>query len=259
MREVHEEKLHDEARRNTVLRRLVEMVQRRVGCDTERCGGGVMADFGKVMEDVDRYGKLLIAQAHAVESAMGMNVMDAYNGDPEVKRKILSREWDFFDVARNLLGKKEDKPVESNIERMLGVKKDEQFTILTKEDKHYKLGAICELMVWDEKSQTWHDENSYHFAEILNHPEYILRRPRLTDEQRKVMEALAVLGFKWVAKDMRGGLWAYGKKPERTVSAWQPWDDCQVMKLPNTEITTPLIPDWTQPLDIDKTLREAGE
>jgi len=46
----------------------------------------------------------LIAQAKAIEAASGIDVLEVYNTDPEIKRKILSREWDFADVAKNMMG-----------------------------------------------------------------------------------------------------------------------------------------------------------
>ncbi len=55
-------------------------------------------------QEAERYGGMLIAQVKAIEAATGLNVMDAYNADPEVKRRILSREWDFADVLKHMTG-----------------------------------------------------------------------------------------------------------------------------------------------------------
>jgi hypothetical protein len=54
--------------------------------------------------DTEAYGQVLIAQVKAIEAASGINVMDIYNADPEVKRRILSREWDFTDVYKHASG-----------------------------------------------------------------------------------------------------------------------------------------------------------
>ncbi len=54
-------------------------------------------------DSTEQYGQMLIAQAKAIEVASGLNVMDAYNEDPEVKHRVLSREWDFSDVARYMV------------------------------------------------------------------------------------------------------------------------------------------------------------
>ena len=42
---------------------------------------------------------LLAAQAHKIRDARGIDVMAAYNADPEIQRKLASGEWDFYDVA----------------------------------------------------------------------------------------------------------------------------------------------------------------
>ena len=38
-------------------------------------------------------------------------------------------------------------------------------------------------------------------------------KPKLTDEQRKVLNALYTLGFKWVAKETDGSIFAYDEDP----------------------------------------------
>lgn len=55
-------------------------------------------------QETERYGSMLIAQVKAIEAATGLNVLDAYNQDPEVKRRVLNREWDFADVAKHMAG-----------------------------------------------------------------------------------------------------------------------------------------------------------
>lgn len=55
-------------------------------------------------QETERYGNMLIAQVKAIEAATGLNVMDVYNADPEVKQRILNREWDFADVAKHMTG-----------------------------------------------------------------------------------------------------------------------------------------------------------
>jgi hypothetical protein len=56
-------------------------------------------------DDAEAYGQMLIAQAKAIEAAGGIDVLEAYNTDPEVKRRVLSREWDFADVYKHVAGK----------------------------------------------------------------------------------------------------------------------------------------------------------
>jgi hypothetical protein len=56
-------------------------------------------------DDAEAYGQMLIAQAKAIEAAGGIDVLEVYNTDPEIKRRVLSREWDFADVYKNVAGK----------------------------------------------------------------------------------------------------------------------------------------------------------
>lgn len=43
--------------------------------------------------------KMLMQQAHKIRDNRGVDVIGMYNSDPDVKQKILSGEWDFYDVA----------------------------------------------------------------------------------------------------------------------------------------------------------------
>lgn len=54
--------------------------------------------------DAEVYGQMLIAQAKAIEAAGGIDVLEIYNTDPEMKRRVLSREWDFADVYKHVAG-----------------------------------------------------------------------------------------------------------------------------------------------------------
>ena len=46
--------------------------------------------------------ELLAKQAQKIRTQRGVDVMQAFNSDPQVKQKILSGEWDFYDVAESL-------------------------------------------------------------------------------------------------------------------------------------------------------------
>lgn len=41
---------------------------------------------------------VLAQQAHKIQSSSGVDVMAAYNNDPQIQQKIASGEWDFYDV-----------------------------------------------------------------------------------------------------------------------------------------------------------------
>ena len=77
-------------------------------------------------------------------------------------------------------------------------------------------------------------------------------KPKLTDEQRKELEALLMIGFNWVAKDKSGDVYEYVDKPKR--DDWEWYGD--VIALPMLSCLAPLLPNWRIPLDIEKTLRE---
>ncbi len=46
--------------------------------------------------------ELLAKQAQKIKSQRGVDVMQAFNADPQVKERVLSGEWDFYDVAESL-------------------------------------------------------------------------------------------------------------------------------------------------------------
>lgn len=52
--------------------------------------------------DTQRHGEMLFAQAKAIKAAGGPDVLQAYENNPDIKQRILSREWDFADVAQAL-------------------------------------------------------------------------------------------------------------------------------------------------------------
>lgn len=55
--------------------------------------------------EIERHGEILFAQAKAIKAAGGPDVMAIYESNPEVKQRILSREWDFSDVAQAMAGR----------------------------------------------------------------------------------------------------------------------------------------------------------
>lgn len=47
---------------------------------------------------------MLAAQARKIVNARGIDVMEAFNSNPEIQQKVLSGEWDFYDVADHMAG-----------------------------------------------------------------------------------------------------------------------------------------------------------
>ena len=52
-------------------------------------------------ENMDVRAQILARQAQKIKANYGIDVMGMYQNDPEVKRKILSTEWDFYDVMES--------------------------------------------------------------------------------------------------------------------------------------------------------------
>ena len=48
---------------------------------------------------------LLAKQAQKIMNTQGVDVMAAFQSDPNVQAKVLSGEWDFYDVAQELTGR----------------------------------------------------------------------------------------------------------------------------------------------------------
>lgn len=46
--------------------------------------------------------QMLASQAQKIKEKRGVDVMQAFNSDPDVKQKVVSGEWDFYDVAEQL-------------------------------------------------------------------------------------------------------------------------------------------------------------
>ena len=62
---------------------------------------------GRFVEDTarkenDAYAQKLLGQAEAVKRLTGIDVMDAFNSDDDIRRRIASREIDFYDLAEEL-------------------------------------------------------------------------------------------------------------------------------------------------------------
>lgn len=62
--------------------------------------------FASQQEDpmVTARANLLYAQAKKIQSNKGLDVLAEYNDNPEVQQRVLSGEWDFYDVAESMGG-----------------------------------------------------------------------------------------------------------------------------------------------------------
>lgn len=86
--------------------------------------------------------KLLAAQANKIKDSKGLDVAALFNTDPDVKAKILSGEWDFYDVAEAMSKPRRRVPSpvrstngaaqDSNVARAINNMTDAQFDRLLK-------------------------------------------------------------------------------------------------------------------------------
>ena len=90
---------------------------------------------------------ILAKQAEKIHTTKGIDVMQILNSDAEVKQKVLSGEWDFYDVAENHKGRKIPAPMRTpngTTQNAMTVQSmsDEQFARLQaslSEGKRYKM------------------------------------------------------------------------------------------------------------------------
>jgi hypothetical protein len=92
--------------------------------------------------------------------------------------------------------------------------------------------------------------------------EGITRRPRLTEEQVAQLKALVTLGFKWLAKQRKGCVMFFQKKPHKNAIWFSDTGDEEEdygVVLPNDTHLSSLV-SWSdpEPLDIVQVLRENG-
>lgn len=87
-------------------------------------------------------------------------------------------------------------------------------------------------------------------------------RPALTDEQREVLVWLHKGGYKLVARDSdesyQPSMMATVTKICRSNYQWYAKHDETFVRGERLFCLRPLLPDWTVPLDVEKTLRDAG-
>ena len=80
--------------------------------------------------------------------------------------------------------------------------------------------------------------------------------PPLTDEQREQLRALWTLGYRWLAKDKYGSVYAYEEKPyEKSRDTWLCQGDFYLCYTKPTKYLEPLV-SWSdpEPYDIGKAL-----
>ena len=94
---------------------------------------------------------------------------------------------------------------------------------------------------------------------MVNHPERITRRPRLTEEQVKRLRALIALEAMYLAKNKDGSVGAFTNKPTKNALYWNT-NDSYVFYLSIVGTCLSDLVSWSdpEPLDIVQVLRENG-
>ena len=97
---------------------------------------------------------------------------------------------------------------------------------------------------------------------IINHPERIIRKPRLTWEQFIILKAVKMLGCNWFTKDDDGRIEGWEIKPRKTTGAWvegvgDTLKSCFVNLAGAKAMKIEQIITYDEPLDIVQTLKDA--
>lgn len=105
-------------------------------------------------------------------------------------------------------------------------------------------------------------------AILINDPDRIIHRTRLTEEQVKMLKAMPSLYLYWLVKNKAGQILSYQDKPKKNESGWTverigrpdqaKWFP-QNMHIHQDNVLDNLVSwDDSEPLNILKTLRDAG-
>lgn len=139
--------------------------------------------------------------------------------------------------------------MKTRVHELLGVEPGEVFTVKGYGGSWYTDDdGTVRTNCHDEEKSSW-------MAFLLNHPDLIIRRPRLTDEQREVLAWLQKGRFTHVCIDPDKEMTAYDQMPRRQNSGWFASEDDYAGVFGRViEPLRPLIPDWKIPLDVKKAL-----
>jgi len=139
----------------------------------------------------------------------------------------------------------------TRMHEVLGVEPGERFTYSEYGDKEF----------WLSKSGLMHricdDGTSIPTTQgtlvlFINHPEGIIRKPRLSEYAIDILKALKTLGYEWVRMDNQFCMWAYNSHPYR-----ENWDKKTLISGTCYGEVLPILK-HKEPLDIVATLKAAG-
>jgi len=154
-----------------------------------------------------------------------------------------------------------EKQGKTRVHELLGVDIAEQFNISGRGTTIFSInpaGALFEERPYE--TALYHMTSSCLLANLINDPSLIIRRPRLTDEQREVLAWLQKGRFTHVCIDPDKEMTAYDQMPRRQSGGWFASEDDYAGVFGRViEPLRPLIPDWTIPLDVKKALEGGGQ
>lgn len=149
----------------------------------------------------------------------------------------------------------------TRMHRVLGVEAGREFSL----DTLYP-AYLCKM---DEegvvRDNLGREVKSSILAIMINHPERIIRRPRLDGCQKHLLKLLAKLDLKWLTIDSQNLIIAWEDKPKRITTAWfgkeGDYDTVNRYAISASKCPTlATLVSWSdpEPLDIVQTLRGAG-
>jgi hypothetical protein len=145
--------------------------------------------------------------------------------------------------------------MKTRMHEILGVEEGEVFEHLQRGLFYFvdSAGAVRECP--DKDANNWrHNHAPGHvISSMINLPDRIIRKPRLTAEQVEILKALWVLGFAWVWQQKDNSFICAGT-PKPTMCDHGYWcgKENNVIKIDTKMFTL------SEPLDIAKTLRDNG-
>lgn len=149
-----------------------------------------------------------------------------------------------------------EKKYPTRMHEILGVEPNERFKV---QQWHEKNEAYVDdkgdviLVLSNEFPQQL---DAHHVCLLVNHPERIIRKPKPTKEQIKILKAALTLEFGWMAKDADGSTFLYEGKPKKEQNYWT--NDTQAIKVFVEQVSDLVSWSDSEPLDIAATLKAAG-
>ena len=163
-----------------------------------------------------------------------------------------------------------NKQYPTRMHEVLGVDPWERFDVkwkdCTKTFRTDNFGNVQDMEFYDSSDDTCYPANGWDVSYMVNHPDRITRRPRLTEEQVKQLQALVTLGFRWLffthATANDSWLYATSNKPTYAELEWDGYvgwfwsgERLRIKGSPLNDLERVCA---DAPLDIVQTLRDAG-